>query len=316
MSTNNKWTAADMPDLTGKIVVVTGGNSGIGFDAVRAFAQKGARTIMASRNPEKGALALAEIQAELPTAPVELMELDLANLEAIHRFAAEFQARYAKLHILVNNAGVMALPYRTTADGFEMQFGTNHLGHFALTGVLLETILGSEASRIVTISSGAHSFGQINFDDLNGRESYSKWGAYGQSKLANLLFAYELQRKLAATAVDTISVAAHPGYSATNLQHVGPEMAGSSLQRIFMAVMNRLFAQSQEMGALPTLYAATSSAVQGGDYIGPDGFREMRGYPTKVSSNEASRDQAAARRLWAVSEELTGVRYNFLESQG
>jgi hypothetical protein len=205
----------------------------------------------------------------------------------------------------------MAIPRRATADGFEMQFGTNHLGHFALTGLLLPLVLRTPAARVVTVSSGAHIFGRINFDDLQSERSYSKWGAYGQSKLANLLFAYELQRKLTAAGSQAISVAAHPGYAATNLQSVGPEMAGSRIGKRTMSAANRVLAQSAAMGALPEVYAATSLAVLGGDYIGPEGLMGQRGFPKKVKSNTRSYDQAAAARLWAVSEELTGVKYVF-----
>ena len=239
-----------------------------------------------------------------------MMKLDLANQAQIREFVDAFNGKYQTLHVLINNAGVMALPHRKTADGFEMQFGTNYLGHFALTGLLLDRLLRTGGTRIVTVSSGAHTMGYINFDDLQREKKYKKWEAYGQSKLANLLFAYELQRKLDAAGKDTLSVAAHPGYAATNLQSVGPRMAGSWFQEKTMGLLNKIFAQSQAMGALPTLYAATAPDVHGGEYFGPDGFNEMWGYPTKVESNDASHDEEVAKKLWAVSEELTGVSYS------
>jgi NAD(P)-dependent dehydrogenase (short-subunit alcohol dehydrogenase family) len=207
----------------------------------------------------------------------------------------------------------MAIPYRQTADGFEMQFGTNHLGHFALTGLLLERLVAADDARVVTVSSTLHRQGKINFEDLQGQLQYNKRAAYNQSKLANLQFAYELQRKLAAAGYNAISVGAHPGYSATNLQHVGPDMEDSAFQRGLMSLANALFAQSSEMGALPTLYAATAPGVLGCDYIGPNGLMSARGYPVKEKSSDASYDEASARRLWAVSEQLTGVTYPLLE---
>jgi NAD(P)-dependent dehydrogenase (short-subunit alcohol dehydrogenase family) len=225
--------------------------------------------------------------------------LDLADLSSVKNFANTFLAEHDQLDVLINNAGVMAVPYRKTADGFEMQFGTNHLGHFALTGLLIDLLKVTPNSRVVTVSSIAHLLGKINFDDLNSEQSYQKWSAYGQSKLANLLFAYELQRRSAKSNGNPISIAAHPGYAATNLQN------SSS----FFSFANKLVAQSPEMGALPTIYAATSPEIQGGEFIGPDGFLGQRGYPHKTQSNKRSHNQETARRLWKVSEELTGVRF-------
>ena len=247
----------------------------------------------------------------VPAASLEVLSLDLANLASVRRFAEDFPAVHTRLDMLINNAGVMAIPRRVTADGFEMQLGTNHLGHFALTGLLLPLIMKTPNSRIVTVSSGAHMFGKINFDDLQSERSYSKFGVYGQSKLANLLFAYELQRRLVAAGSGTISVAAHPGYASTNLQSVGPQMDGSKLGEWTMSAANRVLAQSAAIGALPEVYAATSPAVRGGDYIGPDGFMGQKGFPQKVGSNSRSYDQKDAARLWAVSEQLTGVSYSF-----
>ena len=308
-----QWTVADMPNLSGKNVVVTGANSGVGYEAARAFAERGAHVVFACRNRERAEEAVAELRQQTPEVSVEIIILDLANLDSVHDFAQQYNAKHEHLDILVNNAGLMAIPYRQTADGFEMQFGINHLGHFALSGLLLDSLLATDGARVVTVSSGLHRSGNMNFDDLQSAQEYNKRAAYSQSKLANLLFAYELQRKLAGAGAQAISVAAHPGYSATNLQHVGPNMEESPFQRSLMTVANTLFAQSSEMGALPTLYAATAPDVNGCDYIGPGGFMNMRGYPVKERSSDASYDEADARRLWSASEELTGVRYEALE---
>jgi len=309
MAQNAPWTAADIPDLTGKTIVVTGGNSGIGFEAARELARKRAHVILACRDLAKAREAIAELHALMPSASLEPMQLDLASLESVHRFARDLQAKNVPLDVLVNNAGVMAIPYRRTAERFEMQLGTNHLGHFALTGLLLEPLLAAPAARVVNVSSTAHKMGRMNFADLNGEKSYAKWIAYAQSKLANLLFTYELQRRLAAAGAPAISLACHPGYSATNLQHAGPRMTGSRVGAVIMDIGNRLFSQSAAMGALPTLYAATSPDAQGGDYIGPDGFMENYGHPKKTTSTARSHDRAAAKQLWEVSEQLTSVRF-------
>lgn len=258
---------------------------------------------MACRNLQKANPAADQIQQNNPSGTVEVMALDLSDLSSVRAFAADFTGRYSSLDILCNNAGVMALPqHYETANGFEMQFGTNHLGHFALTGLLLDMLLNTPGARVVTVSSGAHRFGKVEFDNLNAERVYKRWGAYGLSKLANLLFTYELQRRFESARKDAIAVAAHPGYSATNLQaHTG-----------IFRFLNNVLAQKQEMGALPTLYAATAPDVRGGDYIGPDGLMEQRGYPKKVQSSEASLDEAVAARLWDVSEELTGVGFEAL----
>jgi NAD(P)-dependent dehydrogenase (short-subunit alcohol dehydrogenase family) len=227
----------------------------------------------------------------------------------VRRFAEAFSAAHPRLDVLCNNAGVMALPYRRTTDGFEMQFGTNHLGHFAVTGLLLERLRATPGARVVNVSSGAHRAGSIRFDDLQWEHGYKKWLAYGQSKLANLLFTFELQRRLEAAKAQMISVACHPGYAATNLQSAGPRMQGSSFLESVMELGNRLFSQNAAMGALPTLYACTAPQVRGGDYIGPDSIGELWGHPKVVGSSAASRDQQTASRLWDVSQELTGVKY-------
>jgi NAD(P)-dependent dehydrogenase (short-subunit alcohol dehydrogenase family) len=307
-----KWTAADVPDLTGKTIVVTGGNSGIGYEAALVLAGKRARVILACRDLAKAQAAVDGIRAVHPNAAVEAMPLDLASLDSVRRFAADFASRHGQLDVLCNNAGVMAIPYRRTADGFEMQLGTNHLGHFALTGLLLGRLLATPGARVVNVSSTAHKAGRMRFDDLHGERGYRKWIAYAQSKLANLLFTYELQRRFERASALSVSVACHPGYSATNLQAVGPRMAGSALMESVMQLGNRLLSQSAAMGALPTLYAATSAEVRGGDYIGPDGFFENTGYPKKTSSTASSHDREAATRLWEVSEQLTGVRFDAL----
>jgi NAD(P)-dependent dehydrogenase (short-subunit alcohol dehydrogenase family) len=314
MPANTGWSAEQIPDLSGKTIVVTGGNSGLGFETARALARRKARVVIACRSAEKAQGAIGEITAADPGAAVEAMELDLASLASVRAFAKAFLGRFPKLDVLVNNAGVMALPKRETVDGFEMQLGTNHLGHFALTGLLLEPLLATPGSRVVTLSSTIHKSGRIRFDDLQSEKRYQKWTAYGQSKLANLLFAYELQRRLAAKRADTISVAAHPGYAATNLQFAGPRMQGSSLLETVMHVMNRVLSQSAAMGALPTLYAATAPGVKGGDYFGPSGFAELGGPPRKVGSSKRSHDTADAAKLWEISADLTGIRYEALKT--
>ena len=305
------WTADNIPDLSGRTVVVTGGNSGIGYEAALQFARKGAETILACRSLDKAGAATKQIVATSPKAKVEAIALDLSSLASVRSFADQFHKSHRTLDALVNNAGVMALPYRKTEDGFEMQFGTNHLGHFALTGLLLDTLLASGGARVVNVSSGAHRMGRIRFDDLQWQRGYYKWFAYGQSKLANLLFTFELQKRADAAGAKLLAVGCHPGYAATNLQGAGPRMAGSSGMESFWTMMNRAFAQNAAMGALPTLYAATSPEVRGNDYIGPDGFAEMWGNPTKVKSTAAAHDPAVAARLWEVSEQLTNVHYAF-----
>ena len=300
-----------MPAMDGKRVVVTGANSGIGFEGTRAFAEAGATVVMACRSVDRGTEAAEEVREEVPGADLQVGRCDLADLASVREFAETVAED--DLHVLCNNAGVMAVPRSETADGFETQLGVNHLGHFALTGRLLDTLLGTDGeTRVVTQSSGAHEMGDIDFDDLHREDSYGKWEAYGQSKLANLLFAYELQRRLDEAGVeDTISVACHPGYADTNLQYRGPQESGSRVRYGMMRVANAVFAQSAAAGALPMLYAATADGVAGGDYYGPGGFLGMRGAPEKQESNEKSYDEERAERLWAVSEELSGVTYEF-----
>jgi NAD(P)-dependent dehydrogenase (short-subunit alcohol dehydrogenase family) len=288
-----KWTTEDMQRQDGRTFVVTGANSGIGLEAARALGAAGAHVVVACRDTAKGEHAVAELDGDF-----DVRRLDLADLSSVRAFASELDA---DVDVLVNNAGVMAVPRSTTADGFEMQLGTNHLGHFALTGLLLERV----RDRVVTISSGAHRFGRMSFGDLQGERHYQRWMAYGQSKLANLLFMQELQRRLDAAGSPVRSVAAHPGYAATNLQ-----FHTQSIQDQLMGIGNRVFAQSAQMGALPTLYAATQD-IPGGSYVGPDGIFEQRGHPHLVGMSGAARDEESARKLWEASEELTGLAYDF-----
>jgi NAD(P)-dependent dehydrogenase (short-subunit alcohol dehydrogenase family) len=307
-----KWTARDIPAQHGRVAVVTGANSGLGLVVSRELARAGVRVVMGCRDATRGAQARDRLVAQVPAADVEVHSLDLASLASIRAFADRMHAEFPSLDLLVNNAGVMAIPRQETEDGFERQLGTNHLGHFALTGLLLPSLVGRADSRVVTVSSAAHKTGRINFDDLMSQRSYRKWLAYSQSKLANLLFAYELQRRLDAAGAETISVAAHPGYAATNLQQVGPTLQGSRIGALVMSIGNTLLAQTDEMGALPLLYAATAPDVRGGDYFGPDGIAESRGHPKRVESTSSSKDAAVAARLWSVSEQLTGVHFDAL----
>ncbi|MEZ5117368.1 MAG: oxidoreductase [Candidatus Nanopelagicales bacterium] len=304
----SRWTAADIPDLAGRRAVVTGASSGIGLEAAAELAGHGAEVTLAVRDAARGAAAAEEITRRFPGARVEVGLLDLADLGSVRAFARDWPAAHpGGLDLLVNNAGVMAIPRRESADGYELQLATNHLGHVALTLALLPALAERPGSRVVTVSSGAHRFGRIRFDDLMGLTSYSPWAAYGQSKLANLLFAFELQRRLEAAGLPVSSMAAHPGYAATNLQAVGPRMVGSRVREAAMGVANRVLAQSAAMGALPTLYAATEPGLPGGSYVGPDGFAEQRGHPRVVRASAAAYDEDAARRLWDVSLELTGA---------
>lgn len=304
-----RWTAANMPDLHGKTTVVTGANSGLGYFTALELARHGAEVVLACRNQAKGEEAMASMRAEVPGGQLQLASLDLADLASVRQFAKQFQADHEGLDVLVNNAGVMAIPHHRTADGFEMQFGTNHLGHFALTGLLLPALLARKAPRVVAVSSMAHVIGRIRFDDLQHEKSYSKWLAYGQSKLANLLFARELDRRAKQAGSRLIAVAAHPGYAATNLQTAGPEMAGRQLQARVMEALNGIVAQSAAQGALPTLYGAVAPEVVGGEFFGPNQLLGMRGYPTRSMSTPAGRNVETAARLWTVSEELTGVKF-------
>jgi len=291
--TSSQWTAQDLPRLDGRTIVVTGANSGIGLAAARALGRAGARVVLAVRDLSRGERAAASIEGT-----TEVRRLDLADLASVREFAAAWEG---ELDILINNAGVMAIPERRTADGFEMQIGTNHLGHFALANLLLPRI----RDRVVVVASSAHRTGKIRLDDLNWEQGgYKSWRAYGQSKLANLLFTSELQRRLAEAGSDVRAVAAHPGYAATNLQ----SHTGNVFQHVGMWIGNKLIAQSDEQGAWPTLYAATQD-IPGNSYVGPDGFQEGRGHPTLVGRSDAASDSDVARQLWERSEELTGVSF-------
>jgi NAD(P)-dependent dehydrogenase (short-subunit alcohol dehydrogenase family) len=304
---SDKWTVDQIPDQSGRVALVTGANSGLGLIAARELARAGASVVLACRNTEKGATALREVTDEVPRAEAELAALDLASLDSIRSFAQEFPKAHDGLDLLINNAGVMAPPRRTTKEGFELQFGTNHLGHFALTGLLLGALEGRRDARVVTVSSTAHRMGRINFDDLQGERRYRRWRAYGQSKLANLLFALELDRRLRAAASTISSLAAHPGYAATNLQSA----AAPVLDRAVMVVTNLLIAQDAEVGALSLLYAATQPGLEGGTYVGPDGRGEQRGHPQpEAVPTGAALDPTVAAQLWAVSEEATGVHFD------
>jgi NAD(P)-dependent dehydrogenase (short-subunit alcohol dehydrogenase family) len=299
-----KWTTSDIPDQTGRVAVITGANTGLGYETAVALADHGARVVLAVRNLDKGKDAVARITAQSPGAEVALQELDLTSLESIRAAAEQLRAEHDRIDLLINNAGVMWTPKSTTKDGFELQFGTNHLGHFAFTGLLLDRLLPVAGSRVVTVSSVGHRIrADIHFDDLQWERNYNRVAAYGQAKLANLLFTYELQRRLAPNGT-TIAAAAHPGGSNTELTRNLPALIVPVVDAILP-----LIAQGADMGALPTLRAATDPGVLGGQYYGPDGFGEQRGYPKVVASSKKSHNVDVQRRLWAVSEELTGVVY-------
>ena len=299
----SKWTTDDIPDQTGRVAVVTGANTGLGFETAKALAARGARVVLAVRNLDKGKAAAADITAATPDAEVTLQELDLGSLASVRSAAEALRGTHDRIDLLINNAGLMYPPKGTTSDGFELQFGTNHLGHFALTGLLVDRLVDVPGSRIVTVSSIGHRLNAaIHFDDLNWERSYNRVAAYGQSKLANLLFTYELRRRLASHGT-TIAAAAHPGGSDTDLMRHLP----NALQ-FAMPVLRPMF-QSASKGALPTLRAATDPGVLGAEYYGPDGPGGLRGFPKVVPSSDQSHDVGLQRRLWAVSEELTGVTF-------
>ena len=296
---NAKWTTQNIPDQSGRVIIITGANSGIGFEAAKALAEKQAEVILAVRNQAKGDAAMAQIESEFPQARLSVRILDLADLSSIKDFAEQFKRDYQQLDLLINNAGIMVPPYGKTVDGFESQFGTNHLGHFALTAQLYLLLKSTSGSRIVNLSSNAHQMGKLKFDDLAWEtRNYSAWKAYGDSKLANLYFTYELSSKILATGQPVMVTAAHPGLTASNL-------AKGAVIRFF----NSIFAQAGSMGALPTLMAATEPTAGSGDYFGPAGMSGWRGYPKRVSSNKLSHNGDIAAKLWTISEEQTGVKF-------
>ena len=307
MRSRQRWTTELIPDLTGKVMVVTGANSGIGLETARELARRGARTILACRSTERGELAIGQLRTELPDAIVEMMKLDLGSLASIEEFSHDLAEAHRRLDVLVNNAGIMAVPYSQTEDGFESQMGINHLGHFALTGRLLERLLATPGARVVTVSSLGHRGATLDFDNLlfqNG--GYTPFRPYWRSKLANLLFTYELQRRLRSAGAHLSALAAHPGFPSTN---IGAHLGRHWYSRLQQPLMSR-FTQTAAMGALPTLRAAVDPGAEGGQYYGPSGLGGLRGYPVVVSSNAASHNSEHARRLWQISEELTGVHYS------
>jgi NAD(P)-dependent dehydrogenase (short-subunit alcohol dehydrogenase family) len=308
----DKWRAADIPDQTGRVAIVTGANSGLGVATARDLARAGATVVLACRSTAKADQAAASIRADVPNAALEVAPLDLADLASVREFAEHRAAPGLAVDLLINNAGIMAAPRRLTKDGFESQFGTNHLGHFALTGLMLPALLRAPAPRVVTVSSHLHRSGTMHFDDLQGERKYSRWGAYGQSKLANLMFCFELQRRATEAGgragAPLLSVAAHPGYASTNLQFAATDRF---YEKAIGWIGNRVIAQSADMGALPTLYAATVPDLPGGTFVGPGGRSQQRGYPTVVTAARKAYNEEDWRQLWDVSEQLTGVHYEF-----
>ncbi|MFF3333063.1 oxidoreductase [Streptomyces sp. NPDC002888] len=308
MTERQRWTADRIPDQTERVFVVTGANSGLGLATTRALARRGGHVILAVRDEDKGRRAAARITAEQPDARLDVRRIDLADLDSVRAFAERLHADHGRVDVLVNNAGVMAPPRTLSAQGHEVQFAANHLGHFALTGLLLDLLAAGRDPRVVTVSSLNHRQGRLNFDDLAGERRYSPMGFYNQSKLANAVFGRELHRRLTEAGSPVRSLLAHPGYTATNLQFDGPVALWSVL---FGRIGGPLLAQSPDRGALPQLYAATAPDVTGGDFVGPDGLGELRGGPTRVRLSAAAEDAETGRRLWEVSQDLTGVRFVF-----
>lgn len=296
----SKWDVDQVPSQLGKIAIVTGGNSGLGYETALGLAKKDVEVILACRNLQKAEEAKSRIINVYPKAKIKVTKVDVSRLREVKEFVSQFQKQYKKLDLLVNNAGIMMSPFKVTEDGFENQLATNYIGHFALTGLLLPVLTGTPGSRIITLSSLSYKWAEIQFDDLHARKGYSRRKAYGQSKRACLMFAFELQRRLLAAGYATLSVAAHPGLSKTNLDQYFPSL---------IRPLGGLFLQSAKKGALPVLYAALSEAIKGGEFIGPDGFQQMRGYPTRVDADEYSRNKEVAERLWRASEEMTHVFY-------
>ncbi len=308
------WTTNDIPDQAGKTIVITGANSGLGLESTRVLAGKGAHIVMACRNLEKGEAAKQEVLAQVPNASLDLMQLDLGSLDSVRAFADAYKAKYDRLDVLMNNAGIMAIPYRETADGFETQFGVNHLGHFALTGLLMDVILKTPNARIMNVTSSANWFGKINLDDLNSKQNYDRWGAYGQSKLANILFTFELQRRLDAAGADVMTNTAHPGFVITNLQVNSSQQSETAFEWFMYQVMEPILGQDVSMGVLSQLYGAVATDAKPATFYGPRTFN-VRGYPKAAKANKIAYDESVARRLWEVSEQMTGVTYDALQTQ-
>jgi NAD(P)-dependent dehydrogenase (short-subunit alcohol dehydrogenase family) len=308
----DKWTVEGLGDLGGLVVLVTGANSGVGLETSRTLAGRGAQVLLGCRDEAKGEAAAADIRTTCAYARGEVLHIDVADLGSVERAAAEVHDRHERLDVLVNNAGVMAIPRQESVDGFELQLATNHLGHFALTGRLLDLLLAAKAARVVTVTSGLHSSGRIDFDDLDGARHYDRWAAYAQSKLANVLFAFELQRRVRDNRVALRSLAAHPGWSATNLQAVGPRMAGDERLERLVELGNRFVAQDPASGALSLVRAATDPELPGGVLVAPASPGQLRGAPKKRRAHARAHDPDVAMRLWAVSEERTGVRFDAL----
>lgn len=298
----NLWLDENIPDQNGRIIIITGASGGIGFHAAQLLAAKNATIILAVRNLEKGGSAVKFILSQTPNAKVHVLKLDLAELQSIHAFADEFKNKFSRLNVLINNAGVMACPFSKTKDGMEIQIGTNHFGHFALTAMLFPILKSTFDSRIVSVSSALHKYGKIDFDDINwGKRKYKTWNAYADSKIANLHFAFHLNNKLVEKKMNVKSVAAHPGVALTELQR----------HKSSVKILTKLFGQSGKMGALPLIYAAAGSDVKGGDFFGPDGFNEIRGFPKKVNAISRSTDEAICEKLWQISESLSNVNFEF-----
>jgi NAD(P)-dependent dehydrogenase (short-subunit alcohol dehydrogenase family) len=307
---SDPWSLSDVGDQTGKVVLITGANSGIGFETARVLADHGAHVVMACRNPEKARRAADELENDLDRSSIELLAVDLADLVDVRRAAEKFRAAHARLDILINNAGVMGTPYRQTADGFELQMATNHLGHFALTGLLLDRLLTSGPSRIVTVTSQMHRYGHIDFDDVAGLRVGNTWRHYGASKLANLLFTAELSRRLLANDESTIAVAAHPGWTRSNLFGTGAALGERKVRTKAARTFGTFMGQATARGALPSLYAATARDVRSGQLIGPSHGFQLFGPPKLVRPSRPARNVADATRLWGISEELTDVHYS------
>ena len=309
---SKNWTQKDIPNLDGNVIIITGANSGLGFECARILAEKGATIVMAVRTIAKGEQAKADILKDNPQAQLDVMALDVGDLSSVRAFADAFKAKYDRLDILLNNAGVMAIPRQETADGFEMQLGVNHLGHFALTGLLLDLIVKTPNARIHNVSSSANYTGTINFDDLMGEKNYGRWEAYGQSKLANVFFTFELQKRLISAGFDTITNTSHPGLVLTNLQANSVEQSGTGFEAFLYRLIEPIMAQDIGMGVLPMLYGSTVEEAKGGVFYGPRLFN-MRGYPAEKKANKEANDDQALKRFWDISEELTGVNYEILD---